>query len=206
MNSGKSNAILRLIHEYHEQDKKILTIKPLMSARESKNSIVDRAGESYPADVIETEDAWKGYFKAQVMGKIKNLKNLDLVVADEAQFLEPKHVIQLKNILQKKFPGTPIMLFGLLKDYQNHLFLTSKFLVEYVDNLRELKAVCWFCGEKATCNLRLNSGHPVYEGNIVEIGGNDRYKSVCRYHYYKLLKRYYVTTTSTRKDVFVNES
>lgn len=189
MSSGKSSEILRLIHSYHEQSKNILVIKPAISARESDIDIVDRAGESYKADVIEKKDVWHGYFKSQIAAKIKDLDHLDMVVADEAQFLEPKHVIQLHDMVHKFFPNTPIMLFGLLKNFRNQLFGTSKFLVEYVDDIRELKAVCWYCNSKATRNIRLANGHPVYSGKELSIGGNESYRAVCRYHYYHLNKR-----------------
>lgn len=184
MNAGKSAKILSLIHEFHEQNKNILAIKPLMSARNSKNKITDRAGESYPADIIEQKDKWDGEFEARVANKIKHLFHLDLVVADEAQFLEPKHIKQLKHIVHHYFPTTTIMLFGLLKTFQNKLFPTSKWLVENCDDLREIKSTCFWCNRKATSNLRLNNKKPVYKGDLVQIGGNDNYKSVCTYHYH----------------------
>ena len=52
-----------------------------------------------------------------------------------------------------------------------------------LDKLIELKTVC-HCGSKATMVIRLNEqGIPVKEGAQVEIGGNDRYLSVCRKHF-----------------------
>ena len=37
---------------------------------------------------------------------------------------------------------------------------------------------------KATMNLRINSGKPVYEGEQVQIGGDESYYPVCRFHYF----------------------
>jgi thymidine kinase len=46
-----------------------------------------------------------------------------------------------------------------------------------------LKAVC-HCGRKATMNLRVDAeGRAVREGAQTEIGGNERYLSLCRAHF-----------------------
>ncbi|MCT7831455.1 MAG: thymidine kinase, partial [Lactobacillus iners] len=41
-----------------------------------------------------------------------------------------------------------------------------------------------YCGHKATMNLRINNGVPVYEGEQVQIGGDESYYPVCRHHYF----------------------
>jgi len=46
------------------------------------------------------------------------------------------------------------------------------------------ETICHYCGHKATMNLRINSGKPVYEGEQVQIGGDESYYPVCRFHYF----------------------
>jgi thymidine kinase len=47
----------------------------------------------------------------------------------------------------------------------------------------EVKTIC-HCGRKATFVLRVDAdGIAVRDGQQVEIGGNDRYVSVCRRHF-----------------------
>ena len=56
-------------------------------------------------------------------------------------------------------------------------------LLAIADDLREIKTICW-CGKKATMVLRLDAnGKPIEEGDRVEIGGNDKYISLCRKHW-----------------------
>ena len=69
-------------------------------------------------------------------------------------------------------------------DFKNELFEGSKYLLIYADKIEEMKTICWFCGKKATMNLRVHNGQPVYEGEQVQIGGNESYYPVCRYHYF----------------------
>ena len=54
--------------------------------------------------------------------------------------------------------------------------------IEY-DKIEEIKTICWYCHKKASMNMRVVEGVPVYTGEQIQIGGNDAYYPVCRYHY-----------------------
>ena len=114
------------------------------------------------------------------------VKNIDqriyCVLIDEAQFLSKEHVLQLTQIVDEL--NIPVMTFGLKNDFRNELFEGSKYLLIYADKIEEMKTICWFCPHKATMNLRMLDGHPVYEGKQVQIGGNESYYPVCRKHYF----------------------
>ena len=61
-------------------------------------------------------------------------------------------------------------------DYEEHVH-------EFVDGICD-------CGEKAIINARFDAdGHIITDGNIVDLGGNEKYKAVCWSCYQKLLKR-----------------
>lgn len=50
-------------------------------------------------------------------------------------------------------------------------------------SIRRAKTIC-YCGRKANFVLRLNAqGEVVKDGEQIQIGGNERYLSVCRQHY-----------------------
>ena len=56
-------------------------------------------------------------------------------------------------------------------------------LLAWADTLVEVKTIC-HCGRKATMVLRIDDrGQPIKEGSQVQIGGNERYLSVCRAHF-----------------------
>jgi thymidine kinase len=60
------------------------------------------------------------------------------------------------------------------------LFPGSKRLFEVADTIEELKSTC-SCGKKTIYNARIDEcGQIVLEGNQVEVGGEDKYVSVCR--------------------------
>ena len=77
----------------------------------------------------------------------------------------------------------PVLAYGIRTDFQGEPFEGSRYLLAWADNLIELKAIC-HCGSKATMVIRMDeNGNAVTEGSQVEIGGNDRYVSMCRKHF-----------------------
>ena len=75
------------------------------------------------------------------------------------------------------------MCYGLRTDFQGNLFEGSAALLSVSDSIKEIKTLCW-CGRKATMNLRISTNGEVEKsGEQVQIGGNDRYISLCRKHW-----------------------
>ena len=106
-------------------------------------------------------------------------EKLRWVIVDEAQFLTKEQVDQLSDVVD--FLDVNVMCFGLRTDFQSNLFEGSKRLFEIADDIEEIKATC-SCGEKKTSiNARFDeNGDIITEGTQVEIGGNDKYKALCR--------------------------
>ena len=175
MNSGKSIDVLKVAHNYEEQGKPVVLLTSGVDTRSGRGTIASRIGlerKVYP--IMKDTDVYE-YFK-----------NIDhriyCVLIDEAQFLSKEHVLQLTRIVDEL--NIPVMTFGLKNDFRNELFEGSKYLLIYADKIEEMKTICWFCPHKATMNLRMLDGHPVYEGEQVQIGGNESYYPVCRKHYF----------------------
>ena len=74
--------------------------------------------------------------------------------------------------------------FWLKNDFRNELFEGSKYLLLLADKIDEIKTICPVLQEKATMVLRTQDGLPVYDGEQIQIGGNETYISVCRKHYF----------------------
>jgi thymidine kinase len=79
----------------------------------------------------------------------------------------------------------PVLCYGLRTDFRGELFEGSARLLALADELSELKTIC-HCGRKATMVIRVGAdGRAEREGEQVEIGGNERYVSLCRRHYFE---------------------
>jgi thymidine kinase len=175
MNSGKSIDILKVAHNYEEQGKPVVLMTSGVDNRSGQGVIASRIGlKRRVTPVMDDTDIYK------------YVKNIDhpvyCVLIDEAQFLKKHHVLQLIKIVDEL--NIPVMTFGLKNDFKNELFEGSKYLLIYADKIEEMKTICWFCPHKATMNLRIHDGKPVYEGEQVQIGGNESYYPVCRKHYF----------------------
>lgn len=179
MNSGKSLEILKVKHNYEEQGKKVVLLTSGVDNRTEIGEVSSRVGVKSPAIPIFEE--------TDIFEIIKSKKNISCVLVDESQFLKKHHVLSLAKVVDKL--NIPVMAFGLKNDFRNQLFEGSENLLIYADKVEEIKTVCWYCNRKATMNLHVIDGKPTYEGEQIQIGGNDEYYSVCRHHYYHPEKR-----------------
>lgn len=178
MNSGKSIEILKVAHNYEEQDKQVVLMTSGIDTRSGVGEISSRIGLR--------RDAFPIFDDTDIYAVIKQAEtNPACVLIDEAQFLKKHHVLELAKVVDEL--GVPVMTFGLKNDFRNELFEGSKYLLLYADKIVEMKTICWFCKHKALMNLRVHNGKPVYEGEQVQIGGNESYYPVCRRHYFNPL-------------------
>lgn len=174
MNSGKSIDILKVAHNYEEAHKSVILMTSGVDSRYGVGYIASRIGLKRRAHAI--------YSETNIFDVVKELNpKTDCVLIDEAQFLEKHHVLEAARVVDELH--IPVMTFGLKNDFRNELFEGSRYLLLYADKIEEIKTICWFCSHKATMNLRIHNNRPVYEGEQVQIGGNEAYYSVCRYHY-----------------------
>jgi thymidine kinase len=108
------------------------------------------------------------------------------VLIDEAQFLSQAQVRQLARVVDEA--NIPVMCYGLRTDFLGDLFPGSAALLAWADTLTELKTIC-YCGRKATMVVRVSPDGAVERaGQQVEIGGNDRYVSLCRKHFSEAMR------------------
>lgn len=172
MNSGKSIEILKVAHNYEEQNKSVLIFTSGIDTRDEIGYVSSRIGFRRKAIPI--------FDDTNIYNIVKEYNpKTYCVLVDEAQFLKKEHVLQLAKIVDDL--EIPVMAFGLKNDFQNELFEGSKYLLLYADKIEEMKTICWFCKRKATMNLRVDdNGKPVYTGEQIQIGGNDTYYPVCR--------------------------
>lgn len=172
MNSGKSIEILKVAHNYEEQNKPVLIFTSGIDDRDEVGYVSSRIGLRQKALPIFEE--------TNLFEVVRNDPQKPYcVLVDEAQFLNKQHVLQLTKIVDEL--DIPVMGFGLKNDFRNELFEGSKYFLLYADKIEEMKTICWFCEKKAIMNLRVNEeGKPVYTGEQIHIGGNDSYYPVCR--------------------------
>lgn len=182
MDSGKSTYLLQSAHNYQSAGKRVLLLAPVVDDRFGKGKITSRIGLQSDAVAIGSTDD----LMLQVSREHKE-ERISCVMVDEAQFLTREQVWQLSDVVDTL--GIPVLCFGLRTDAFGQVFAGSEVLLGIADELSELKSICKRCEKKANMQLRLDGdGLPVKSGSQVQVGGNDRYLSVCRKHYKALMK------------------
>lgn len=182
MNSGKSIEVLKVAHNYIEQGKEVYLLTSVIDNRDGIGVISSRIGIRKEADLIFKDTNLKDLVYQKVLELQEGDEHLYAVIVDESQFLRREQVYQLAQVVDDY--GIPVLCYGLKNDFTNHLFEGSKALLTYADKITEMKTVCYYCDRKATMNLRLFNGRPTYEGEQIQIGGNESYVSVCRRCYH----------------------
>ena len=173
MNAGKSTALLQADHNYFERGMNALLFTARLDDREGVGVISSRIGIKKGALTFENGD---NLFN--IVENEKNRSGLDCVLIDEAQFLSKEQVQQLTRVVDKL--EIPVLTYGIRTDFMGEVFEGSKFLMGWADEIKEIKTVC-HCGKKATMNARVSKdGKMETSGEQIEIGGNERYISLCR--------------------------
>ncbi|MCH8059149.1 MAG: thymidine kinase [Proteobacteria bacterium] len=176
MNAGKSTALLQSSYNYRERGMNTMVLAPEFDDRFGVGKVTSRIGIEAEATAFRPADDL-----LKVVEKYCENNDLHCVLIDEAQFLTKEQVFQLGEVTDKL--NIPVLAYGLRTDFQGEPFEGSKYLLAWSDNLKELKAIC-HCGAKATMVVRFDeSGNTIREGSQIEIGGNDRYVSMCRKHF-----------------------
>ena len=182
MNAGKSTALLQSSYNYRERGMNTLVMAPALDDRYGAGKVTSRIGLETEATTFGPEQDLLDIVKSKL-----DESPLHCVLIDEAQFLTKEQVFQLGDVSDKL--NIPVLAYGLRTDFQGEPFEGSKYLLAWSDNLKELKAIC-HCGSKAIMVVRMDErGETIREGSQIEIGGNDRYVSMCRKHFKENFQR-----------------
>ncbi|MEF2155379.1 thymidine kinase [Luteimonas sp. FXH3W] len=181
MNAGKTTTMLQSAHNYAERGMRAMLLTPRVDVRDGTGIVSSRIGlQSAGVAFDESTDLFES-----VRADIEQNGPLHCVLCDEAQFLDKQQVWQLSDVVDRL--RIPVLCYGLRTDFRGELFPGSQALLAIADELVEIKTIC-HSGKKATMNLRVNdAGEAIKEGPQVEIGGNERYVSVSRAEFKKLM-------------------
>ena len=92
--SAKTLNLLAVAHNYRQQGKNVMVIKPGIDTRFGLDMVASRAGLQQKADVIVYPDT-------NLLSITPMIENLHCVLVDEVQFLQPEQIDQLRVITLK---------------------------------------------------------------------------------------------------------
>lgn len=186
MSSGKSLHLIATAHNFQEHNIPFLIIKSEIDTRDGEGVVHSRALGDIECVTISLEDNIYNmicnYLDTSIYAGYERPKWL---LVDEAQFLTSLQVEQLSAIADNL--NISVICYGLRTDFKTILFEGSKRLFELADSFEEIKSSC-FCNHKTIFNARINKNKEIVtDGAQIEVGGDDRYTSVCRKCYFKAI-------------------
>ena len=182
MNAGKTTTLLQSAHNYRERGMRVAILTPKLDFRAGSGTVASRIGLQAEGIAFERGDDLQQTIKADIDAH----GPLNCVLVDEAQFLTKAQAWQLSDVVDAL--RIPVLCYGLRTDFRGELFEGSQYLLAWADELQEIKTIC-HSGKKATMNVRIDAqGHALQDGPQVEIGGNERYVSVSRAEFKKVMR------------------
>ena len=182
MNAGKTTTLLQSAHNYRERGMRVLILTPRLDDRSGSGTIASRIGLRAQGRAFGRDENLEQLVREDIAAHGK----LDCVLVDEAQFLAKAQAWQLSDVVDALH--VPVLCYGLRTDFRGELFEGSAALLAWADELEEIKTIC-HSGRKATMTVRVDEhGRAVRQGPQVEIGGNERYVSVSRAEFKKVMR------------------
>ena len=182
MNAGKTTTLLQSAHNYRERGMRTLILTPRLDHRAGSGIVASRIGLTAEGVAFERDDD----LQALVERDIAANGRLHCVLVDEAQFLTRAQAWQLGEVVDAL--RVPVLCYGLRTDFRGELFEGSQYLLAWADEISEIKTIC-HSGSKATMTVRVDErGYALQDGPQVEIGGNERYVSVSRAEFKRIVR------------------
>ncbi|MBN1623086.1 MAG: thymidine kinase [Clostridia bacterium] len=172
MNAGKSTQLLQIAHDYEVNNgEKILALKPASDTK-ADNCIIARIGGDMLKRkcnfLIQKGEGW-------LFDEVRKYPETRVVLIDEAQFLSKANVFDCARIVTQL--SIPVICFGLKCDFRGEPFEGSTYLFALAQDIEEVttRAICRRSEKpvKATVNMRLVNGVPVFRGGQLSIEGEN---------------------------------
>lgn len=177
MNAGKTTKLLQSSFNYKERGMDTLIYTFKMDNRSGYSKVSSRIGISVSANVFDATTNMLQDIKEKLT------KNISCVLIDEAQFLKKQQVKDLCQVVDEL--NIPVLTYGLRTDFLGEPFEGSLYLLLWSDELIEVKTIC-HCGRKAMMNAKITPDKRIVRaGEQIDIGGNEKYVSLCRRHYWE---------------------
>ena len=173
MGSSKTAQALMTRYNYEAKGTRVWLVKSSADTRDGADILRSRIGLQANAFVITPGMNVKDLYEVQRMDG----DSYEVIIADEAQFFTEAQIWQFREIASDY--DVLVICYGLRTDFRCQLFPGSRALFQLADDIDEISSVCR-CGRKTVVNARIGAdGRVTVQGPQVEIGGNDKYESLC---------------------------
>ena len=170
MFSGKTSNLIDKVNSYIDKSKQ--------QGKNIKTLVINHSSDDRDVGLSPhtKREVKTPVFKALILSEIK-VDLYDYIAIDESQFFP-----DLKLVVESWLKlGKHVHCTGLIANSERHVFgqLSSLFVI--ADNITQLKAFCYICGDK-TPNASFTISIAPKKDNIL-VGAQEYYRPVCGSHY-----------------------
>lgn len=173
MFSGKSTALLARVRREQQKGRRVVVMKSKVDNRYSLDSVVTHSGDSELCRAVQNLMSYK-------KDMIAEYSACQVLAIDEAQFF-PDLVEFCTEAAERD--NKIVYVSGLDGDYLRRRFGQVLELIPLANSVTKLSAKCAFCTDDAHFTLRIAA-----DCRQEVVGGADKYRPVCRFHYLDLHK------------------
>lgn len=172
MFAGKTEELLRRIRRCYYAKKTVISFRPKIDDRYSKDEIVSHNNSRIKTVVVSTAKDIYAYLDKQ--------DKLPYAIAiDEVQFFDDE-IVNLCEYYANN--GVRVIVAGLNADFRGEPFGVMPELIARAEEVTKLAAICQVCGAPATKTQRLINGKPAnYDDPVVLVGASEQYEARCRH-------------------------
>lgn len=172
VSSAKTLNLLATLHNYEQQGKKAVLIKPAIDTRSP--NVESRAGLSHIPDILlkPEDDLPVALYPYKQLG-------ISAILVDEVQFLTSPQIDYLRKL--SAIGGIPVLCYGLRTKSDATLWPSIVTLMALADSIEEIKTECAYCSSKAIFSKSV-SQEGIGEDGIKLTW--DEFIPVCAKHFY----------------------
>jgi len=174
MFSGKSTKLLQQIDRYKIAKKNVLSFKPTMDTRYSKDGFIVTHNDIHVACHIVN----KGQDIIDIFEKENDKNKVDVIAIDEAFMIEDIAQSVLDIFYRHKIT---VLVSSIDMSASRMQFQDISSLLSHATHIKKCKAVCTTCGEDASYTLRKFSINN--DAGQIRVGGSDLYEPRCLKHH-----------------------
>lgn len=172
MFSGKSSRLIQYIRQYKTLGSKLIVIKPSLDTRYTNSNEICTHNHDKESCIIYDKNTLNNIFNDMYYDEY------DVIIIEEGQFFSNLYDIvkKMTDIDKKK-----VYISALNGDSNRKNFGEIHKLIPLADNIEFLQSLCIDCRDGT---LGIYSKRITDESSQILVAGNNKYKAVCRKHYF----------------------
>lgn len=170
MFSGKSSELIKRINKYKLLGKRVLVITHESDTRYSNGQFL------VSHDLVKESAVSTSHLHSLLLSE--QYDAADVICIDEAQFFDDLYTFVVYGV---DHDSKCMIVAGLDGNYKREPFQQVVNLIPFADDVMKTRALCLLCSDGTLASFSKKINQVSHE--TIDVGGAEKYQSVCRHHY-----------------------